>query len=564
MQRIFYSNLRRAAAIFGLVLCLLLLANAAPRSFSGMNEVAYAQAPQAPAAAPVLTVNLNQTRGKIDANAFGVIVGNKSMRVPEQTYFYRSADGNQDLKNLGVRNLYYWVDRDDWENPYDSFTAEPVSPATVLYVDEFLAVSQALGADPMISVNITHLCARDNQNLPYSIANVKCNMATKEDAKDFLAHIKAIGVPKVKYVFLGVEPYAGCAYWLEGINCVTRIGEHKIQLTQQEYAKRVKAWTKALRQVDPKIQVGLQLIPNAFICKSDCKGVSWDETVLKKVGNQVDFVVTHQYFQVDTAVPDEATAQRYSYYQNQTDIRVDKQGKTAMPKTIRQELTQWLPARKNLPIFVGEFNASRTNGNDNSFAIATRMSLYAGFGLVEGYLDSISPVTLNGVRYPGAARLVLLNLSSLPVMLAHYLPLDNPTTLVKAPAWHMMAALNELQGKTWITAKVKKNPKTPAGRAALRAYAVKNNKQVWLVVLNHSADTAYTMNVNLVGARPLSATMTVIGGTAAGFLTQNTPDNPAAIMPVTSAVPPGKIKADRLEGITFPAHSMTVIKLHGN
>jgi hypothetical protein len=82
--------------------------------------------------------------------------------------------------------------------------------------------------------------------------------------------------------------------------------------------------------------------------------------------------------------------------------------------------------------------------------------------------------------------------------------------------------------------------------------------------MNHSSNTAYTMNVNFVGTKPVSATMTVIGDTAAGFLTQNTADNPNAIVSTTSAVPANKIKADHLEGISFPAHSMTVIKLHGN
>ncbi|RIK25405.1 MAG: hypothetical protein DCC52_11295 [Chloroflexi bacterium] len=551
---------RRATVTLGLSVLLGAVLLAAPMPFADATNIAWAQAPEA---GPAITVDLSQTKGNIDANAFGVILSNKGMLIPEQTYFYRDANAKQDLKNLGVRNMYYWVDRDNWQQPYDPYTAEPASPASILYVDEFLRLSNEVGADPMISVNITHLCARANENLSYAPDNVQCEMATKEDAKAFLAHIKSLGIRDVKYIFLGVEPYAGCEYWLKGINCVTRVNEHKIQLTQQEYAKRVLAWTKALRQVDPKIKVGLHLLPNAYICETSCNGVSWDETVLKQAGSKVDFLVTHQYFQVDAAVSDEATAQHFSYYQNQTDVRVDKQGATAMPKTIRKELLRWLPSRKNMPILVGEFNASRTDGKNNAVAVDTRMSLFAGFGLVEGYLDSISPVKYKGVTYPGVTRLVLLDLYSLPVMLAHYLPLDQPTTLVKTPAWHMLAALRELQGKTWISAKVKNNPKTPAGRPALRVYAVKKNKNVWLVVLNHSADSAYTLNINLVGTKPTSATTTVIGDTAAGFLTQNTATNPEAVAPVTSAVPAGKIKNNQLTGMTFPAHSMTVIKLQG-
>ncbi len=559
-MKTFSTWTRRGIVMLGLSVLLGAFLLAAPPPFADETGVAWAQAPEA---GPSITVDLTKTLGNVDANAFGVILSNKGMGSPEQVYFYRDAQGKQDLKNLGVRHMYYWVDRDDWRQPYDPFTAEPAPPTSILYVDEFLRMTNAVGADPMISVNVTNLCRRADDTLPYASDNVQCKMAKAKDARAFLAHVKSLGIRDVKYVFLGVEPYAGCPYWIKGVHCTTYTGEHKIQLTQQEYAKRAVAWAKALRQVDPKIQVGLQLMPNAYICKTSCNGVSWDETVLKQAGSQVDFLVTHQYFQVDAAVPDEAAAQRFSYYQNQTDIRVDKQGMTAMPKTIRSELLKWLPSKKNMPIFTGEFNASRTDGKDDSFAVDTRMALFAGFGLVEGYLDSIAPVELNGATYPGVTRLTLLDLYSLPVMIARYLPLNNPTTMVQAPAWHMVAALRDLPGKTWINAKVKNNPKTPVGRPALRVYAVKKNKNVWLVVLNHSADSAYTLNVNFIGTQPKSATATRLGDTAAGFLTQNTAANPFAIAPVTSAIPAGKIKTNRLEAITFPAHSMTVIQLQG-
>lgn len=564
MKKSYNTLFIRVFASAALCLCLGALSFSGAGLFStDSTNVAFAQSPEADDAAPVITVDLKRAQAKIDPNAFGVILSNKGMQMPEQAYFFRDAQGKQVLKNLGIRNMYYWVDRDDWKNPYNPYTAEPASPAEILSVDEYLTLNNELSTDPMISVNITNLCWPTNAPA-YSSSNVNCKMTKPSDAKAFLAHIKSAGIRDVKYIFLGVEPYAGCPYWTDGVNCTTLRGEHKIQLTQQEYAKRVVAWTKALRQVDPKIQVGLQLQPNAFLCQSDCNGVTWDETVLRAAGNQVDFLVTHQYFQVDKAVPDEASAQFYSYYQNQTDLRVDKQGKSAMPKTIRQELLKWLPSRKNMPIFVGEFNASRTDGKSNSFSVDTRMSLYAGFGLVEGLVDSLSPMKIKGVNYPGVSRIVLLDLYSLPVMIAHYLPLDNPTTMVRSPSWYMVSMLQELYGKTLVSAKVQDNPKTPAGRAALRVYAVKKNKDAWLVVLNHSTGTAYNVNVNFVGTNLVSATTTVIGDTASGFLAQNTAGNPAAITPVTNPVPPGKIKSDHLEGITFPAHSMTVIQIHGN
>jgi alpha-L-arabinofuranosidase len=549
-----------------LCMCWSVIGLAAPtRAPIGGEDVAFAQAPEAEDAAPVITVDLTQTFGKINPRAFGLILGNKGHNIAEPTYFFRTAQGNQDLRDFGVRTLYYWVDRDDWRNPYDSYTAEPAPPASVMYTDEFLNLNNALGAEPMISVNITNLCWRRDDTLPYSSSNVQCKMATASDAKAWLAYIKSTGIRDVQYVMLGVEPYAGCSYWDNpaGVNCVTHQGEHKIQLTQDEYAKRVAAWAKALHQVDRKIKIGVQLQPNTFICKTDCNNVSWDQTLLKRVGDQIDFVVTHQYFQIDAVVSDEAAAQKYSYYQEQTDIRVDKGGVTAMPKQIRQELLKWLPTKKNIPIVTGEFNASRTNGKDNIASVNTRMSLYAGFGVAEGYLDSLAPVKYERVVYPGVSRVIFLDLHTLPVMFAHFLPLNNPTTLVKTPAWHMLAALQEMQGKTWVKTKVKNNPQTPVGRPALRVYAVKQNKDVWLAVFNHSTNTPLTTNINFIGTTPVSATTTVIGDTAPSFLTQNTPDNPTAIALTTAPLPEVAISSNSLTGIVFPAHSLTVIQLQG-
>ncbi len=547
-----------------LLACLsVLLLAAAPQSVFPPLQVAHAQGPEVDDTAPVISVDLNATRGKSDARSFGVIMGNKGHDIAEQNYFYQTNAGKQDLVNLGVKSLYYWADRDDWQNPYNPFTAEPATPDQVLDTNEFLHLNIDIGTDPMIAVNITNLCERANPNLPYSSSNVQCEMATPDIAKSWLQYIKSTGIRDVKYVFLGVEPYSGCDYWKDGINCTTNKGEHKISLTQDEYAKRVASWAKALRQVDSKIKLGLQLQPNTYICETKCTA-SWDETVLKKVGSMVDFVVTHQYFVVETMPATESAAQRFSYYQEQTDYRVEKQGVTAMPKQIRKELLKWLPAKANMPIFTGEFNAGRTDNVSNADSINTRMSLYSGMSLAEGYLDSISPVNYKKVLYKGVSRLILLDLYSLPVMLAHYLPLDTPTTLVKAPGWQMLSALKDIQGKTWVTTKIKNNPGTPVGRPALRAYSLKKNKDVWIVVMNHSADTAITSNINLVGTTPVSATATVIGDTATGFLAQNTPANPNAIGPTTTAIPSGQIKSDHLENINFPAHSMTVIKVVGN
>ncbi len=512
---------------------------------------------------PVITIDLTQTRGKIDAKAFGVIMANKGHDALELSHFYRTSEGQQQLVNLGARTLFYWLDRDDWANPYDSITAVPLSYPSVMYTDEFLQLNNAIGSDAMISVNITNLCRQSDANLPPSSENVDCEMATAAHAKAWLAYIKSTGIREVKYVQLGAEPYAGCKYWSDpkGVNCTTARGEHKIVLTQDEYAKRANAWAKALRKVDPKIKIGVHLLPNASICKTSCNGVSWDEKVLKTVGAKIDFVITHQYFAVMPPIADEATAQKYSYLEEQIDWRKRNEGVTAMPIQVRKELLKWLPSKKNVPIVFGEYNAARTEADDQEFSVNTRMSLFAGMSVAQGYLISVSPVKLKGVTYPGASKVILLDIHSVPVMLAHYFPLNTPTTLVYSPAWHMLAALKDFQGRTWVTTKIKNNPNTPVGRGALRVYAVKKGKSIWVAVFNHSADTALTANVKFVGATLVGGNATRVGDTAASFLTQNTLDNPTAIGLTTTPIPAAQIKKSTLSGMVFPAHSLTVIQL---
>lgn len=517
-------------------------------------------------AKPVITIDLTKTAGKIDRNAFGLSMGNKGYEIPELAYFFRTAEGNQKLNALGARSLVYDADRDDWANPYSSYTAQRLTYPAVMYTDEFLQLNNAIGSEPTITVNLTHLCHQLDPNLPPASENVECAMATPDIAKTWLAYIKSTGIRQVKYVQLGNEPYAGCKYWSdpEGVNCTTVRGEHKIQLTQDEYAKRAAAWAKALRQVDPKIKIGVHLLPNAAICKGDCKGVKWDEKVLKTVGDKIDFVITHQYFEVPPPIADEATAQKYSYLEGQIDIRRRNEGATAMPIQVRKELLKWLPSKKNIPIVLGEYNAARTGPDDAAFSVDTRMSLFAGISVAEGYLISVSPVKLNGVTYRGASKVILHNLHAVPVMLAHYLPHENPTTAtpVLSPAWYMVSALKDFQGKTWVSAQVGKNPKTPVNRPALRVYAVKKGKDVWIAVFNHST-AALPANVKFIGTILVSGNTTVVGDTAASFLSENTADNPTAISPTTTQIPAAQVKQSTLSGMVFPAHSLTVIQLDG-
>lgn len=556
----FGLSIRRGLPVF-LGAAIVFLSSAVPGQSPSVTE---ASANAQEAAKPTITIDLGKTKGKISPNAFGITIANRGHDAPELSHFFRTPEGKLALMDLGVRTVNYGADRDNWAQPYNPFTAVPETYPSLMDTTEFLNVNQTLGSDPMIAVNITHLCRPADENQPPSTENVTCEMATPQLAKDWLAFIKQSGIRQVKYVQLGAEPYAGCQYWLpsKDINCTVGYGEHKIALTQDEYAKRVLKWATALRQVDPKIKLGIHLLPNAFLCKNGCDGTSWDETLLKKVGPKIDFVITHQYFEIDNAPVTEGEAQRLSYYQEQRDVRLSKNGVTAMPRQIRKELSKWLPTKKDIPIVVGEYNASRSDADDPT-VVEIRMSLYGSMAIAEGYLDMLLPVRLKGTTLPGAQRLLFLDLQTLPVMISHYLPQDDPQTLVLSPAWHMFAMLKDWQGKTMLSPRVEGNTKTSFDRPTLRVYAVKQGRDVWLAVFNHDITGSRTLDVALIGAKPLTVTATVIGDTATSLLTHNSAVNPNAIAPSTWTVDPGQIKTDRIAGMVFPAHSLTVLHIEG-
>lgn len=540
---------------------------------------------------PRITVDANKTLGSIDSDAFGLIMSNKGNSVPELMHFFRTPEGQAELADLGTRSLYYWTDRDHWAYPSSSYTAELLQYPSTLLTDEFMILAQAVGADPMIAVNITTLCKQANPLMPPSPANVTCKNATPAIAKSWLEHIKTLGIANVKYVALGIEPYAGCAYWTskKGINCTTRNKQHKIALTQDEYVKRIKKWGKMLRKLDPTIEIGVHLKPNTFLCDtkrnrnaelefsadstadglvstgepSDCGGVSWDQAVLTRAAKFIDFVIVHQYFVLKQGQVDEAGAQKFSYYQEQVDIRVDLEGVTAMPSQIRKELVQWLPSKKNIPIIVGEFNAGRTDKGTEVQKLNLRNSLFVGLSVGELYLDLLQPVRVKKESLPGADRAILLNLYSLPVLIARYQPLGSADTLVRSPALHVLSMLRDFQGKSIVSAQVANNPKTPVNRGALRTFAVRDGDNVWLAVFNHSSTGVINADIILKGIIPDQASSNTIGENVSSFLEKNSLDNPNLITPVSVQVPSGNIIKNKIKQYAFPAHSLTVIQIAG-
>lgn len=532
-----------------------------------------------------ISVSVATNLGKLPAQPLGMGVDNYANERPDPSFFLRTAEGKAQLSQLGIRGFFQPSDRNNWAHPYDPFTAKPFLPPSVMYTDEFLSLTGAVGATPILAVNVTTLCRQRNPGLPASPKNVTCKLATPQLAVKWLKHIKKLG-KKVDYVAIGVEPYVGCMYWTKGINCTTKRGEHKIVLPQEEYAQKVITWAQELRKVFPNLKIGAHLQPQTYICRnlpgsasgaSDVDeidtsgpaaaaacGKSWDQTVLEKAGSQIDFVLAHQYFWIRKPVVDEATGQRMSYYQEQLDSRVVTKGATAMPPALRKELSQWLPNKSNLPIIYSEFNA--TSGfllDHGSDMYAARQSLYSGLALGELFLDMFQPVQIGSQTYNGAGRAILHGFFSQAMALARLpTPLSDPSQMIYMPTWHVLKALAPFGGKTWVQVKVDANPQTKVKRPALRAYAVKSGKTVWLAVFNHHTLPVQS-SIQFKGLVVKSGKVTRIGHNAAGFLTQNDELNPAAILPEVGTLPVATPASNRIAGFSFPPHSFTLLEITG-
>lgn len=527
--------------------------------------------PDAPDAAKTITLDLSKTLGKLDPAAFGLTLEPIRQNEPNPNFFLRSADGQNQLKALGVNSLFYFTDRNRWNALYDDFNALPLTSPDAFTTDEFLALSGGIGADPVVAVNITITCSQADPSQPPSTANVNCVNATPSLAQDWIKYINQTsqGTPKVKYVAMGVEPYAGCRYWKVAakLNCTPNVpaGQHKILLPATEYASRVNQWAKAIHQIDPSVKIGVQLQPNTFECSTATCTTPWDQTVLTNAGSNIDFVMVHQYFVIKNPVTDQTNALKYSYYQEQQDLRLSKNGATALPSQIRLELSKWLPNKKSIPIFTTEFNASMNSKGTLDQQIETRQSLYAGFAVAELFMDMLQPVNVNGTLLPGNSRVFLHYLYDPSTMLALFQPQGaNAPTMIYTPAWHIISALKDFRNKAILSPVIAGNPNTTVGRGALKVYAVKSGKDVWLAVFNHDPAKSIKFDIKLVGTSPASATVTQIGAqTTISLLTQNDLSNPTAISPATSTVPAGQLKPGAIVNFVFPAHSLTVISIKG-
>ena len=136
----------------------------------------------------------------------------------------------------------------------------------LLGTDEFLALCKRWNAEPLITVNIATAPAQEAAEwVQY------CNQRA------------AAGMPKVRYWEIGNEPYLEEA-----------IPEAK--MSPAEYARRVNAFIKAMKTVDPGIQCGITLRTDTIGGVEGTPFKGFNDTVLGIVDQPYEFVALHSSY----------------------------------------------------------------------------------------------------------------------------------------------------------------------------------------------------------------------------------------------------------------------------
>jgi len=524
-------------------------------------------------AVSAFTFNKLAANFPVDARAFGMSVEGIHNVTADGMFFYRSQAGWDALKNLGVRTVFYMTDRNNWRALYDDVSGIPQAYPSAMTPEEVVQFAKQLGAELVPILNVTIVCKRADASQPYSSANMSCSNAKAKDAAALVKKLKKLTkqnkVPFARVV-MGAEPYAGCAYWTrpEGLNCTvgSPAGQHRIGLPAEEYAKRVKDWTIAIRKVMPTVKVGIHLRANEKFCKTSCKRF-WDDVVLTGAGPYADFAIIHQYFRIPEFLPySNTTAQTYSYFQNQRDVNVLNQRKTGMPSVIRAEIQKWAPAnKKNMELWYGEFNAGVLDDKfvrNNAELHTVRDSLYAGISGSELYLNLLKPLKVGGLLLGGGNRALFHHLYAESTYAAAYHPPGGgKTAMIYTPTYHMLAALRVFDANSWLGVKAKAIPKI-GGRDAVTAYAAAKGKRVRIAIFSHELTATRNIELNLKKLGRVKAVhVTQIGANAASFLTSNNLATPNAVTPQTFDLPSTQFAKSGVKQFAVPPHSLTVLEV---
>jgi alpha-N-arabinofuranosidase len=202
-------------------------------------------------------------------------------------------------------------------------------------LDEYLTLCRVIGAIPLITVSDYALPA---DQMPENAAELVEYLNSSADA----AHPWAMKRQEWGHP----APYN--VMWFE-LGNESAHGNHRVlphrQFTPEQYAAYANATAAAMRRVDPRIKIGIVMVPGA----GNDVNCDWNQTVVHLAGTSADFVVIHAYApqQLQANVPE----------------NVRMQSMMVAPQHVEQHLVEYHQMIKkqlghDLPLAITEFNGA--------------------------------------------------------------------------------------------------------------------------------------------------------------------------------------------------------------
>lgn len=177
--------------------------------------------------------------------------------------------------------------------------------------DEFIALCRALGAEPLICLNIgQHEAAADlDAYLSEALEWIEyCNGAASAPMGD----LRAANGHR--------QPY-GVRYW--------EIGNETWPLGAEEYCRRARKFAEAIRARDPDLML--------LVCGSGGRNPEWNQAIIAGLGDVSDLISVHHYGGGDTYEARMADALAYVDFLRQTAEAIERSGHAHL----RLAVTEW-------------------------------------------------------------------------------------------------------------------------------------------------------------------------------------------------------------------------------
>lgn len=213
----------------------------------------------------------------------------------------------------------------------------------MLETDEFPGLTQYLNSEPIVCVNVGWAFYGTD---PDPVATAA------QYAADWVDYYKNTLGYNVKYWELGNENYGA---WQAGYALAT----------PEKYAEACIEFSKAMKAVDPDIEIGVVLYEHAGGMSNTVQGKDWNEKIIPIVKDIMDFAILHQYPHPNTnrnAISEQEIYDATSTIEELTTL-------------MEQQFETY--AGKQYPIAITEFNA-RTGVRELSYTNALFITMMLG------------------------------------------------------------------------------------------------------------------------------------------------------------------------------------------